>query len=85
SLAAELGLHGITANAVAPGSTATATLDASAAVYDLADAGEFAVHHLLGRLVTAGEVAALVQWLCSEASSGVTGAVLPVDAGMTSR
>ena len=51
SLAAELGPHGITANAVAPGSTATAMLDASAHVYGLAGTSEFATHHLLGRLV----------------------------------
>ena len=47
SLAAELGPHGITANAVAPGSTTTAMLDASAAVYGLARPGEFAAQHLL--------------------------------------
>src|SRR5690606_21830707 len=44
SLAAELGPEGITANAVAPGSTRTTMLDASAAVYDLADPEEFAQH-----------------------------------------
>jgi SDR family mycofactocin-dependent oxidoreductase len=85
SLAAELGPHGVTANAVAPGSTATAMLDASAVVYDLAHPDEFRVHHLQGRLLDPDEVAALVVWLCSEASSGLTGAVLPVDAGMTAR
>jgi NAD(P)-dependent dehydrogenase (short-subunit alcohol dehydrogenase family) len=85
SLAAELGPHGITANAVAPGSTSTAMLDASAAVYDLGGTSEFATHHLLGRLLDPAEVAALVRWLCSEAAAGVTGALLPVDAGMTAR
>lgn len=85
SLAAELGPHGITANAVAPGSTATAMLDASAAVYDLADPTEFAEQHLLHRLLQPDEPAALIAWLCGPQSSGVTGAVLPVDAGMTAR
>lgn len=83
SLAAELGPLGITANAVAPGSTATAMLDASAAVYGLSDVSEFIVHHQLGRLVQPQEVASLVCWLCGPASAAITGAVLPVDAGMT--
>lgn len=83
SLAAELGPHGVTANAVAPGSTRTAMLDASAAVYGLGQPEDFAAHHPLGRLVEPDEVAAAIAWLCSEASGAVTGAVLPVDAGMT--
>jgi SDR family mycofactocin-dependent oxidoreductase len=85
SLAAELAPHGITANAVAPGSTATAMLDASAEAYGLADPQEFARQHLLPRLLQAQEPAALIAWLCGPDSSGVTGAVLPVDAGMTAR
>ncbi|MHB8467863.1 MAG: mycofactocin-coupled SDR family oxidoreductase [Acidimicrobiales bacterium] len=83
SLAAELGPHGVTANAVAPGSTDTAMLAASARVYGLADVGEFAAHHQLGRLVQPEEVAELLTWVCGPASSAITGAVLPVDAGMT--
>jgi len=83
SLAAELGPLGITANAVAPGSTATRILDASAALYDLESVEGFATHHQLGRLIAPEEVAALILWVCSPASSAVTGAVLPVDAGMT--
>jgi SDR family mycofactocin-dependent oxidoreductase len=83
SLAAELAPYGITANAVAPGSTATPMLDASATVYGLADTGELATHHLLPRLLGAEEVAAMLRWLCAEDSAGVTGALLPVDAGMT--
>jgi SDR family mycofactocin-dependent oxidoreductase len=85
SLAAELAPEGITANAVAPGSTNTAMLEASAEVYGLASVDEFAVHHLSQGLVSADQVAALVTWLCGESSGAVTGALLPVDAGMTAR
>jgi SDR family mycofactocin-dependent oxidoreductase len=85
SLAAELGPEGITANAVAPGSTLTDMLSASADVYGLPDVAGLVDQHLLGRPLEPAEVAALVAWLCSEASSGVTGAILPVDAGATAR
>jgi SDR family mycofactocin-dependent oxidoreductase len=83
SMSTELGPHGITANAVAPGSTPTAMLEASAAVYGLASMEQFAAHHPMGRLVAPEEVAALIGWLCSPEASAVTGTVLPVDAGMT--
>jgi SDR family mycofactocin-dependent oxidoreductase len=83
SLAAELGPEGITANVVAPGSTATEMLEASAAVYGLASSAEFANHHQLGRLVEPDEVAAMLAWICGPDSGAVTGAVLAVDAGMT--
>lgn len=83
ALAAELGPHGVTVNAVSPGSTATAMLDASAAIYDLESTAAFAGHHLLPRLLQPDEPAALIAWLCGPDSSGITGAVLPVDAGMT--
>ena len=83
SLAADLAGSDITANVVCPGSTRGPMLDASAAVYDLATSDEFATHHLLQRLLEPGEPAALIAWLCSQASSGLTGAVLPVDGGMT--
>lgn len=85
SLAAELGPQGITANAVSPGSTITAMLDASAAVYGLDGTSEFADHHLLPRLLEPDEPAALLAWLCGRDSAGITGAVLPIDAGMTAR
>jgi SDR family mycofactocin-dependent oxidoreductase len=83
SLAADLAGSGITANVICPGSTRGPMLDASAAVYDLQSTDEFAGHHLLQRLLEPGEPAALIAWLCSAASSGLTGAVLPVDGGMT--
>ena len=82
SLAAELGPSGVTANVICPGSTRTPILDASAAVYGLASSEEFAQHHLLPRLIEPAEVAAAVAFLCGPGGSAITGAVLPVDAGM---
>jgi enoyl-[acyl-carrier-protein] reductase (NADH) len=60
-------------------------LRASANVYGLADIGELSRLHLLGRPLDPDEIAALAAWLCTPASSGVTGAVLAVDAGATSQ
>ena len=83
SLAADLAGSGVTANAVCPGSTRGPMLDASAAIYDLPSTDEFATHHLVQRLLEPAEPAALIAWLCGPTSSGLTGAVLPVDGGMT--
>ncbi|HVT41518.1 MAG TPA: mycofactocin-coupled SDR family oxidoreductase, partial [Acidimicrobiales bacterium] len=83
SIAADLAGTGITANAVCPGSTRGPMLDASADVYGLSSVEEFAQHQLLERLLDPHEPAALIAWLCGSESSGVTGAALPVDGGMT--
>ena len=83
SLAAELGPDNITANAVGPGSTRTAMLEASAGVYGLRRVEDFGRQPPIGRLLEPEEVADAVAWLCSPGSSGVTGALLPVDGGMT--
>jgi NAD(P)-dependent dehydrogenase (short-subunit alcohol dehydrogenase family) len=42
-------------------------------------------HHPLGSLVSAGDVAGAIVWLASGAAARLTGAVIPVDAGFTSR
>lgn len=83
SLAADLAGTGVTANAVCPGSTRGLLLDVSAAVYGLRSAEEFASQQLVERLLEPEETAALIAWLCGPGSSGVTGAALPVDGGMT--
>ncbi|MFT5204170.1 MAG: SDR family mycofactocin-dependent oxidoreductase [Candidatus Aldehydirespiratoraceae bacterium] len=84
SLAIDLSGTGVTANAIAPGSTRTAILEASAASYGI-DIAEFATHQRpIGRLIEPEEIAAAVAYLCSPGAAGVTGVVLPVDGGMTS-
>jgi NAD(P)-dependent dehydrogenase (short-subunit alcohol dehydrogenase family) len=84
-MAAELGPFGITANVVCPGSTATDMLKASAAVYGLTSEEEFSQHHLLARLLQPEEIAAAIVFLCGPGSSGMTGGVIAVDAGMDAK
>jgi SDR family mycofactocin-dependent oxidoreductase len=83
ALAADLAGTGVTANVVCPGSTRGPMLAASAAVYDLPDQETFAAQALLRRLLEPSEVAAAITWLCGPDSGALTGAVIPVDAGLT--
>jgi SDR family mycofactocin-dependent oxidoreductase len=82
-LAVELAGTGITANAINPGSTATAMLDESARLYGLADTRYFADQQPIGRLLTPEEVAATLVWLAGTDSAPMTGAVIPVDGGLS--
>jgi SDR family mycofactocin-dependent oxidoreductase len=83
ALAVELGGTGVSANAVCPGSTRTPILDESARLYDLPDAQAFAAQQPVARLLEPAEVAALLVWLAGPESSGLTGAAVPVDGGLT--
>ncbi len=85
AVARELGPHGVTANAVAPGVVDTPQLDV-----DADDAGvspelirvRYGEQVPLGRVGRPREVAAVVAHLCGEAAGTITGQVIGVDGGM---
>ena len=81
AIAAELGPTGVTANAVAPGSTMTPMLHASAEIYGLSEPGSFARQTRIQRAIDPDEIAGTIVWLCTEAPGALTGAVLDVDGG----
>ena len=83
SVAGELADRGVTINAIAPGSTRTPILRASAEAYRLGAVEEFIPHQPIGRLLDPSEIADAVAWLCSPVAAAVTGSVVAVDGGMT--
>jgi 3-oxoacyl-[acyl-carrier protein] reductase len=78
SLARELGSRGVTANVVAPGfieTDMTAELDE-----DLVK--KYAQQIPLGRMGSVADVAAVIEFLASDAAGYITGALIPVDGGL---
>ncbi|MFD3926999.1 mycofactocin-coupled SDR family oxidoreductase [Streptomyces sp. NPDC058614] len=80
-LAADLVHTGVTAVAVSPGSTRTAMLEATAAIYGLDDVESFADAQLNGRLAEPEEVAALIAFCCSPQGGVANGAVMSAEGG----
>lgn len=80
--AAEYGDRGIRVNALAVGSTLTEMMES---VIQAAPGVEktFFARAIQQRMADPGEVAQAALWLCSDASSFVTGATVPVDGGVT--
>ena len=77
SLAYEWGPHGITVNAIAPG-----TIDTEGLVqYGMEAMEEYVSVLPIARMGTPLEVAELVAYLCSPAGSYITGALVPLDGG----
>ncbi len=75
--------HGITANAIGPGFFPT---ELTQAVFDDADrAARNAAQTCMGRNGTLADIDGPVLFLCSDASSYVTGQVLMVDGGFTAK
>jgi NAD(P)-dependent dehydrogenase (short-subunit alcohol dehydrogenase family) len=87
--ALDLGCHGIRVNAIGPGPVATDALRARLATrargggLSVEDAmRQAAAGTALGRMVTEFDVAGAALFLASDLSSGITGALVPVDAGL---
>ena len=79
SVARELASRNVTCNLVAPGPISTAMFDA------VSEERQEELRSLvpLGRLGTPDEVGATVAFLCSGAAGYITGAVIPVDGGIS--
>jgi NAD(P)-dependent dehydrogenase (short-subunit alcohol dehydrogenase family) len=88
AVAAEVATQGITVNAVCPGYVDTAMTDASTAnISAKTGRSEQDARKILegfspqGRLMTTGEVVALITFLCSQTARGITGQGIVLDGG----
>ena len=82
AIAVERGAEGVRANVICPGSVRTPAWDHRLAA-DPTLLDNVLPHYPLGRMVMPVEVANAALFYCSDAASGITGTVLPVDAGLT--
>ena len=82
AIAVERGGQGVRANVICPGSVRTPAWDHRLAA-DPTLLDNVLPHYPLGRMVLPMEVANAAVFFVSDAASGITGTVLPVDAGLT--
>ena len=82
AVAVELGSKGVRANVVCPGSIRTHAWD-HRIEKDPDVMGRLKKLYPLGRIVDAKEVAEAILFLASSRAAGITGTILPVDAGLT--
>jgi len=82
-LAADLVGTGVTATAVAPGSTRTQLLQATAELYGELDIEQFGNSHLVRRLLDPKEVAETIAFCCSVAGVVLNGSVVCADGGFS--
>jgi NAD(P)-dependent dehydrogenase (short-subunit alcohol dehydrogenase family) len=80
-LAAEWASRGVRVNALAPGFVATPALELGLR-HGMLDAARLAGSAAAGRMVALEEVANAAAFLACDLASGITGATLPVDAGL---
>lgn len=83
--AVEYAKKGIRVNAVCPGVIDTAMTERAISKGDDGIEDYLPGIHPMGRLGTADEVVAAMQWLCSDVAGFTTGAVLPVEGGRLAR
>jgi SDR family mycofactocin-dependent oxidoreductase len=83
ALGVDLRGTGITASAVAPGSTDTPILAESARLYALDGAPSFAGQQPIERLIDPTEIAATIAFLCGPSGAVITGTTVSVDGGLS--
>ncbi len=91
AVALETIAHGITCNAVCPGTTETPVHEATIAASMAEGLSRVEAERRLlsgkqptGKLIAADDVAALMVFLCGPESASITGAILPIDGGWAS-
>ncbi len=82
ALAQDLAGTPVVTVAVAPGSTRTAMLDATAAVYDV-EAGQLARSQLLPEVLEPADIAAVIAFCCTPAGRTLHGSLVEAGAGFT--